>query len=42
MLFVVTGSAWVEYGEPTVDDDALGIDGAEADENNDGATSECG
>ena len=33
--------AWSEYGEPTVDDEALGIEGAEADESSDGAASGC-
>jgi len=36
-----TNCAWPEYGEPAVDDDALRIEGADADESSDGAASAC-
>lgn len=40
-IYIAEGT-WLmgpEYGEPTVEEDALGTDGAEADESNDGGTS---
>lgn len=39
--WLMTGWAWPEYGEPTVDEEALGTDGAEAVECSDGAASAC-